>query len=149
MLTHLLIGLALAGLDVAPTPTDSLVVPAGTLVPVRFLTPVASGTTPLGWTVEAQTMADLTAGKCVIVPEHAPSRHRGRIPAGLVLPPTGATACHFEEVATGTGAWASLTAVVEDLEWLPPRLTDSTGLIRAPEGSLGHALLHGAAPGWP
>jgi len=38
---------------------------------VRFLTPVASGTTPLGWTVEAQTMADLTAGKCVIVPAFA------------------------------------------------------------------------------
>ncbi len=148
MLTHLLIGLALAGLDVAPTPTDSLVVPAGTLVPVRFLTPVASGTTPLGWTVEAQTMADLTAGKCVIVPAY--TRLLGIVEESLpgwYFRRRGRLRVTFEEVATGTGAWASLTAVVEDLEWLPPRLTDSTGLIRAPEGSLGHALLHGAAPG--
>lgn len=142
MLLSFVAALALA----AAQSGDSLAVPVGSLVPVRFLSPIKSGSTRRGWTVEVQTMADVVAGRCVAIPAYTQIlgivdeslagwffRHRGRLHL------------NFQIVQTGPADWALLTAVVDDIEWLALNLVDSSGLIRPAQHSTGHRLLGGSS----
>jgi len=134
MLAPLIVALALA----APSP-DSLIVPAGTPVPVRFLSPIKSGSTRRGWTVEVQTMADVVGGRCIAIPAY--TTIVGIVDesvAGWYFRKRGKLHLTFEVVHTASGAWAPMTAVVEDLEWLPSNLVDSTGVIRPARRSFGY-----------
>lgn len=144
---HLLIALLLFAVPTAHAPGDTLAVPADTPVPVRFLTPVESGTTRRGWTVEAQSMADVTAGQCVVIPAY--SRLLGIVDeslAGWFFRRRGRLHLTFEDANVGPGAWLPVTAVVEDVEWLPPHGIGPGGQIQAVQGSVAHTLVHDAAP---
>jgi hypothetical protein len=147
MSLHLLIALALSGISFARGSDDRLVVPIDTPVPVRFLTPIESGRTHRGWTVEAQTMSDIVAGRCVVIPAY--SRLLGIVDesiAGWFFRRRGRLHLTFEGADVGPGGWLSMTAVVEDVEWLPTGDVTSGGQIRALEGSVGHTLAHDAVP---
>jgi hypothetical protein len=134
-----MVALALSAVSVPHGPSDSLVAPTGTPIPIRFLTPISSGTTRRGWTVEVQTMADVRAGSCVVVPAY--TRVLGIVDeslAGRFFRRAGRLHLTFEDANIGPGKWLPLTAVVEGVEWLPPHDADSTGrlLVRIPRSPL-------------
>jgi len=144
---HLVIAFAISAVSAPYGRSDSLVLPPGTPIPVRFLTPISSGTTRPGSTVEAQTMADVVAGSCVVLPAY--TRLLGIVDeslAGEFFRRAGRLHLTFEAASVGLGKWMPLTAVVEELEWSPSHHADSAGQLRAAQSSVGHMLARDAAP---
>ncbi|HEU5359519.1 MAG TPA: LssY C-terminal domain-containing protein [Gemmatimonadales bacterium] len=93
---------------------DTVSVPAGTHIPIRFLGGVGPKHDRPGTPVTVQTMAAILHDACVVVRPFAlvrgavvPSGHRGRL------------ALRFDSIAVTRGRWVPLDAGLDSLEYAP------------------------------
>jgi hypothetical protein len=116
---------------------DTVAVPGGTQIPIRFLGGIGPGHDAPGTPVIAQTMAAILHDGCVAVRPFAlilgaviPSGHRGRL------------SLRFDSIAVVRGAWAAFDASLDSLEYAP-QPTDSGSLTAGGTrgGKVGRALV--------
>lgn len=116
---------------------DTVAVPAGTQIPIRFLGGVGPGQDAPGTPVAVQTMAAIVHDGCVAVRPFAlilgaviPSGHRGRL------------SLRFDSIAVVQGAWAPFDASLDSLEYAPQPI-DSGSLVAGGRrtGKVGRALV--------
>ena len=116
---------------------DSVAVPTGTHIPIRFLGGVGPGRDHPGTPVTVQTMAAILHEGCVVVRPFAlvrgtvvPSGHRGRL------------ALRFDSIAVTRGAWTPIDAGLDSLEYAPQPI-DSGAVTAGGKrgGKVGRALV--------
>jgi hypothetical protein len=129
--------------DVARPPA---VFPRGTRIPIRFLYPIVSGRDTVGTFFLVQTMGALRRDSCVVVPPYA--HLAGRITlsrGGGRFGKRGEVALAFDSLKVRPGMWASVSAVLDTLEYAPRRDVSSSGVVYARPVSVGARLLPAGA----
>jgi hypothetical protein len=123
---------------------------ASTPVPIRFMRSLSAGRDRAGSVVAVQTMADLEAGGCVLVPAFAPIL--GTVVAsqpGRLFGKRGYLALRFDSILTAPGVWVPLTATLDSLEWTARGSWSRRGVVtgerRSVRGFVGAAGAAGVA----
>lgn len=128
----------LAGVAARALPAqDTVTVPAGTQIPIRFLGAVGPGRDAPGTPVTVQTMAAIVDNGCVAVRPFAlivgaviPSGHRGRL------------SLRFDSIAVTRGVWSPFDAALDSLEYAPQPLDSGSVPARGKRaGKVGRALM--------
>jgi hypothetical protein len=122
----------------------------GTPVPIRFTHSLAAGRDRAGSAIAVQTMADLEAGGCVLVPAYAPIL--GTVVAsepGRLFGKRGYLALRFDSLLAAPGVWVPLAATLDSLEWAPHGAWPGRGIVtgrpRSVRGFVGAAGAAGVA----
>ncbi len=92
----------------------------GPRIPVRFARSITGGRDRVGALIEAQAMAPLKAGGCVLVPAFTPIL--GTIVAsrpGRLFGRRGYLQMRFDSVLASPEQWVALDGVLDSLEWAP------------------------------
>src|SRR5579862_3871924 len=104
--------------------------PAGTVVPVRFLQTIQGGRDSIGTPVRVLTMAAIDEHGCVAIP--AFTEARGRITlsrAGRIFGGRSALAIELDSLEVGVGRWVAIQGVLEALEYTPVRDVTTAGVV--------------------
>ena len=134
-------------LGAGPTTLERAVIPAGTAIPIRFLHPLRSGKDSVGARVLVQTMAAGARDSCVIAPAYGLIGGRLVISSGgRLFAGRGQLEIQFDSLQTQAGDWVSMDAVLDSLEWAPPKsLSDSGRLLGSRSSITGRAVPAGVA----
>jgi hypothetical protein len=122
----------------------------GTRVPVRFSRSLSGGRDRAGSAVAVQTMTDLEAGGCILVPAFTPivGTVVGSEP-GRLFGKRGYLALRFDSILAGPGVWVPLSATLDSLEWAPHGSWSQRGVVehkpRSIRGFVGSAGVAGVA----
>ncbi len=118
------------------------VFPPGTHLPIRFLYPLAGGRDTVGTRVLVQTMGALIRDSCVVVPPF--TQVQGRVTlsrGGRRFGGRGEFHIAFDSLEVRRGAWVPISAVLDTLEYVPPRDIGPTGTLYGRRVSVGRRLL--------
>ena len=122
----------------------------GTAVPIRFMQSLAGGRDKVGSMVAAETMTDVEAGGCILVPAFTPIL--GTVvgsQAGRLLGRRGYLTLRFDSILVASGTWVPLVAVLDSLEWTPHGPWSQRGVVagkpRSIRGFVGTAGAAGVA----
>lgn len=114
-----------------------VVFPAGTTIPIRFLTAVTSGRDTLGTPVTVQTFGALVSDSCIIVP--AFTHLMGRIVrsvGGRRLGRSGELGIRFDSLEIRPDVWATSSAVLDTLEFEKRDESLDSGIVQARSSSV-------------
>jgi hypothetical protein len=106
--------------------------PAGTTVPIRFLTAVTSGRDSVGTPVVAQTFAAMVSDSCVVVPPFALlNGHVARSVGGRRLGRSGQLEVVFDSLEIDPGVRVAIHAVLDTLEYSRSGQVRDSGVVHA------------------
>jgi hypothetical protein len=109
-----------------------VVFPAGTTVPIRFLTALTSGRDSVGTPVVAQTFAAMVSDSCVVVPPFAlVSGHVVRSLGGRRLGRSGQLGVAFDSLEVEPAAWVPIHAILDTLEYSRSGQVRDSGVVHA------------------
>ena len=118
-----------------PRPSQPVVFPEGTVVPIRFLHSLTGGLDRPGTSVLVQTLGALAKSGCVVVePFTLIQGHIVVSRAGGRFGRSGELSVAFDSIEIASGAWAPLTAALDSLEYASPSELKDSGAFYA-----GHA----------
>jgi hypothetical protein len=122
----------------------------GTAVPIRFMQSLTGGRDRAGSVVAVETMTELEAGGCILVPSFTPIL--GTVTAsapGRLLGRRGFLALRFDSIMAAPGRWVPLSAGLDSLEWTPHGAWSARGVVtgrpRSVRGFVGTAGAAGVA----
>ncbi len=127
--------LLLAASPVGPG-RNTVVIPPGTTLPIRFLLSVRSGRDAVGTRVLAQTLGPLTHHACTV--SAAYTHVVGRVTrsrAGHLFGGRGVLALRFDSLEVGPGDWVAIDAVLDTLEYTPKADLSDSGVVRGSRAS--------------
>lgn len=108
------------------------VFPAGTTVPIRFLTAVTGGRDSVGTPVVAQTFAAMVSDSCVVVPPFALlNGHVARSVGGRRLGRSGQLGVVFDSLEVEPGVRIAIHAVLDTLEYARSGEVRDSGVVHA------------------
>lgn len=108
------------------------VFPAGTTVPIRFLTAVTGGRDSVGTPVVAQTFAAMVSDSCVVVPPFALlNGHVARSVGGRRLGRSGQLGVVFDSLEVEPGVRIAIHAVLDTLEYARSGQVRDSGVVHA------------------
>lgn len=147
---------ALAVLQGPPQSLDRFgVFSVGTSLPIRFMQSLTGGRDKTGSVIAVQTMTDLEAGGCILVPAFTPVLGTvvGSEP-GRLFGRRGFLSLRFDSILAAPGTWVPLSAALDSLEWTPHgswslrgTVTGKPRSIRGFVGTAGAAGVAGVATG--
>ena len=110
--------------------TPPAVFAAGTHLPVRFLYPLVSGRDTVGTRVLVQTMGALVHDSCVVVQPFTQAQGRVTLSrGGRLFGGRGEIRVAFDSLEVRRGRWVRITAVLDTLEYEPPRDVGPSGTV--------------------
>jgi hypothetical protein len=123
--------------------------PAGALLPVRFVHGIVSGRDTVGEPIMLQTMASIDRNGCVMLAPFRPVYARiAESRGGRSFGKGGVLAIATDSLRRRTGVVLPITAILDTLEWLPGNLTLDDGTVRRHRRkALGTAAAPAAAAG--
>jgi len=114
------------------------VIPAGTRIPIRFVQHITSGKDTVGTPVLVQTMGALVVQEsCVVVPPY--TRAKGRIvvsKGGGRFGRHGRLGLRFDSLEVRPGRWATISGVLDTLEYAKLGTLTDSGLVSSGKTSL-------------
>ena len=129
---------------------------AGTVVPIRFTQSLTGGRDKTGGVIAVQTMTDLEAGGCILVPAFTPIL--GTVVAsepGRLFGRRGYLTLRFDSILAAPSTWVPIFAALDSLEWAPHGSWSLRGVvtgrprsIRGFVGTAGAAGVAGVATGF-
>ncbi len=108
----------------------TVVVPAGTHIPIRFVQRVTSGRDSVGTPVLVQTMGALVSDSCVVVPPYL--RAKGRVivsKGGGRFGRHGQLGLRFDSLEVRPGRWVEIAGILDTLEYTKPAFLTDSGLV--------------------